>query len=190
MLYDKKIILGSQSPRRKELIERLGLNYEVQVSEVNEIYPKDLPYDEIALYLAKLKAKENTYQLKENEILLTADTIVALNGKILGKPKSEKEAKTMLEKLSGNSHEVITSVYLKSLNSEKSITNRTIVRFSPLEDDDINHYIENYKPFDKAGAYGIQEWMGYIAINKIEGCFYSVMGLPVHDVYQALKEMK
>ena len=183
-----KIILASKSPRRQELIKELGLPYEIRIKEVEEIYPSSLAALLVPEYLAKLKSESISSTLKENEILLTSDTIVFANGNILGKPKNEDEAFEMITSLSGGSHKVITGVQLMSTNKTISFSSITDVYFSALTKEEINFYINKYKPFDKAGSYGIQEWIGYIGVSKIEGCYYNVMGLPIHDVYQNIKQ--
>ena len=178
-----KIILASKSPRRKELLEGLEIPFEIRTKEVEEVYPDDLPVKEIASFLAKLKAKPLIPTLKEGEILLTSDTVVLLKGEILGKPKNEDEARRMLNQLSENVHEVITGVHMQSTEKIINFSNTTKVYFSKITEEQINHYIEKYQPYDKAGSYGIQEWIGFVGIKRIEGCYFSVMGLPVHDVY-------
>ncbi|MGB0915713.1 MAG: Maf family nucleotide pyrophosphatase [Crocinitomicaceae bacterium] len=183
-----KIILASKSPRRQELIKELGFPFEIRTKEVDEIYPSELsPYD-VAEYLAKLKSEPIVSSLSDGDVLLTSDTVVLNNGHILGKPLNRNEAVEMIKSLSGGSHEVITGVQLKSVRKTISFSSVTQVYFSELTDDEINFYVDKYKPFDKAGSYGIQEWIGYIGVSKIEGCYYNVMGLPIHDVYQSLKQ--
>lgn len=183
-MVDKKIILASKSPRRKELLEGLEIPFEIRTKEVEEIYPNDLAPLKVAPFLAELKVQPLISSLKEGEILLTSDTVVVWNNEILGKPKDENDAKEMLLKLSGTIHEVITAVHMRSLKKSVTFSNSTKVHFTEITEKEILHYIEKYKPFDKAGSYGIQEWIGFIGIKKIEGCYFSVMGLPVHDVYQ------
>ncbi|MDG1148082.1 MAG: Maf family nucleotide pyrophosphatase [Crocinitomicaceae bacterium] len=183
-----KIVLASKSPRRQALIKELGFDFEIRTKEVEEIYPPELPPYKVPEFLAALKAVPIAPTLNHNEILLTSDTIVLAEGNILGKPKDKQEAFEMIQTLSGKSHEVITGVQLKSVDKLISFSSITTVYFSPLTTDEISFYIDKYKPMDKAGSYGIQEWIGYIGVSKIEGCYYNVMGLPIHDVYQALKE--
>lgn len=183
-----KLILASKSPRRQSLIQEMGFPFEVRIKEVEEIYPSDLKSEEVPVFLAKLKSKPLIDSLIDDEILITSDTVVVNQGKILGKPKDKAEAFEMLHSLSGKSHKVITGVCLRSKNKTISFAETTKVYFSDLTDSEINYYIDNYKPFDKAGAYGIQEWIGAIAISKIEGCYYNVMGLPVHKVYRAIQD--
>tara|TARA_B110000285_G_scaffold159849_1_gene178445 strand:+ start:578 stop:1147 length:570 start_codon:yes stop_codon:yes gene_type:complete len=187
-MYKLKIVLGSKSPRRQELIKELGIPFEVRTKEVEENYPSDLLVNEVAGYLAKLKAQPLIQTLKAGEVLLTSDTVVLNNGVILGKPIDTEDAIQTLRDLSGGVHEVITGVHMQSLTKELNFSNSTKVHFSVLMEEEITKYVEQFKPFDKAGSYGIQEWIGLIGVKKIDGCFYSVMGLPVHDVYQHLKE--
>lgn len=183
-----KILLASQSPRRKELLSSLGFEFEVVKIDCEEILPEKIEIGEAAAYLSLLKA--NVYdKLESNKVLITADTIVAIDNQILGKPKNEIEATEMLQKLSGRTHQVFTAITIK--NSEKTITQTDVadVEFDEISNDEINYYIKNYKPFDKAGSYGIQEWLGMSKIKKITGSFYTIMGLPTHLVYKILKEL-
>ena len=182
-----KILLASNSPRRKELLKALGFDFEVVSVDCDEVYPENLPVEKIAEYLSDLKA--DAYKnLESGEVLITADTIVALENEVLGKPKNALEAKEMLRKLSGKTHEVYTGITIR--NSQKSIsqTDVTHVQTDDLTDEEIDFYIENYKPFDKAGAYGVQEWFGMAKIKRITGSYYTVMGLPTHLVYGILKD--
>lgn len=183
-----KLILASKSPRRQSLIENLGFPFEIRIKDVEEIYPADLESEKIPVFLAGLKSTPLIGTLDEGEILITSDTVVINKGKILGKPEDKIEAFKMLKSLSGNSHKVVTGVCITSKNKSISFAETTIVHFSELTDDEIYYYIEKYQPLDKAGAYGIQEWIGAIAVSKIEGCYYNVMGLPVHKVYRTLQE--
>lgn len=187
-MHKIKIVLGSKSPRRQELIKELGIPFEVRTKEVEEFFPSGMAAEEVASYLAKLKAQPLISSLKKGEVLLTSDTIVVQGNKILGKPTDKDDAIQTLKNLSGGVHKVITGVNLKSLSKEINFSNTTKVHFSELTDEEILQYVNKYKPFDKAGSYGIQEWIGLIGVQKIDGCFYSVMGLPVHDVYQYLKK--
>ena len=187
-LKNYNILLGSKSPRRQQFLEDLGLSFTSVSIDVEEEYPKYLHGNEITSFLAELKADAYENILDDNEILITADTIVRASGKVLGKPKDVNDAKKMLNFLSERQHEVITSVCLKTKNKTKTISDTTIVHFKKLTEEEIDFYIENYKPFDKAGAYGIQEWLGYIAVEKIEGSFYTVMGFPVHKFYKEIME--
>jgi septum formation protein len=184
-LLDKRIILASGSPRRQQFLRELDIDFTIQIKEVEEIYPNDLQASEITIFLAELKA--NAFDLlEENEILITSDTIVWHENKALGKPKDAQDAFEMLQSLSGKTHEVITSVCFKTKNSLETITETTKVTFNSLSDEAIRYYIETYKPFDKAGSYGIQEWIGLVGIAKIEGSYTNVVGLPVDKVYKKL----
>ena len=183
-----KILLGSNSPRRKELLQNLGFDFEVVSINCDEIFPNNLEVKNIASYLSELKA--NAYRnLEKNEILLTADTVVTFEGKVLGKPKNREEAIEMLSHLSGKTHQVYTGISFK--NTEKIITKTDVadVEFSKITDEEIAFYIKNYQPFDKAGSYGIQEWLGMAKISRINGSFYTIMGLPTHLVYETLKDL-
>ncbi|QCX53146.1 Maf family nucleotide pyrophosphatase [Elizabethkingia sp. JS20170427COW] len=184
-----KLILASQSPRRKELLQSLGLSFTTVKIEVDEVYPQNLDIVNIPGYLSELKAKAHQKLLHKDEVLITADTIVALDDEVLGKPKNRQEAQQMLKKLSGRKHQVITAVTFS--DTEKYITKTDVakVSFAPISDEEINYYIQNYQPFDKAGGYGIQEWIGMAKINNISGSFYTIMGLPTHLVYEVLKEL-
>ena len=177
----KNIILASQSPRRKELLGLLDLEFTVEVREVDEVFPDDLVVTEVAEYLAKLKASVYT-DITDKQLIITADTVVVLDNHILGKPKSKAEASTMLQSLSNRSHQVITGVCIKSHDKTISFSNTTKVYFKELTASEIDYYIENYKPFDKAGSYGIQEWIGAIGITKIEGSYFNVVGLPIQEL--------
>ena len=181
-----QIILASTSPRRKELLKEIIPIFKVESKEAEEIYPSHLQGGEIATYLSQLKSKP--FQPNEKELIITADTIVILNGLILGKPKSPEEAINMLTLLSGKKHEVITGVTIRTKDKELSFYDSTKVEFYKLKPNEIEYYVTNYKPFDKAGAYGIQEWIGHVGIKQMEGDFYNVMGLPVHKVYRELKQ--
>jgi septum formation protein len=184
-LQHKRIILASGSPRRQQFFRELDIDFTIQIKEVEEIYPNNLQASEITIFLAELKA--NAFDLlEENEILITSDTIVWHENKALGKPKDAQDAFEMLQSLSGKTHEVITSVCFKTINSLETITETTKVTFNSLSDEAIRYYIETYKPFDKAGSYGIQEWIGLVGIAKIEGSYTNVVGLPVDKVYQKL----
>ena len=182
------VILASKSPRRQQFFKDLDIDFTVQLKEVDEIYPKELIGFEITDFLANLKSKSFT-DLNENELLITSDTIVWLDNKAFGKPKNEAEAYIMLQELSGKKHKVITSISIKNKNFQKIINDTTLVYFKELSNDEINYYIKNYQPYDKAGAYGIQEWIGYIAIDKIEGSYFNVAGLPVHKLYKELMNL-
>ncbi|MDN5626543.1 MAG: Maf family nucleotide pyrophosphatase [Weeksellaceae bacterium] len=182
-----KLLLASNSPRRKELLSQLGYDFEVVKIDVDESYPEDLKPNQISEYVSAKKAA--ALEVRPGEVLLTSDTIVALDQQILLKPKSEHEAFAMLKKLSAKTHQVYTAFTIKTDASQLSRTSKTDVEFSEINDDEINFYINNYKPFDKAGSYGIQEWLGMAKIKKITGSFYSVMGLPVDLVYEELKKL-
>ena len=181
------LLLASNSPRRKELLTQLGYQFDIVKIDVDESYPSDLKPHEIAEYVSAKKAK--AFDVNENEILLTSDTIVALDQKILLKPKDENEAFEMIKSLSGKVHQVYTAFTLKTVDSEISKTSKTDVEFSEISDEEIKFYIKTYKPFDKAGSYGIQEWIGMAKIKNISGSFYSVMGLPVDMVYEELRKL-
>lgn len=183
------ILLGSNSPRRRELLELIAPGFTVATpKDVDESYPADLCACEVPEYLSRLKAGAYTDSLHDNEILVTADTVVILEGRILGKPHSHDEAVEMLKSLSGRSHEVMTGVTLTSTRGSVSFSETTVVEFDSLSDSEIIKYVDEYKPYDKAGAYGIQEWIGCIGIRGIHGCFYNVMGLPLHSLYRHLKD--
>jgi septum formation protein len=187
-LHPYKIILGSNSPRRKELLAGLGLSFEVRpISDLDESYPDSLKSGDIALYIAAKKAEAYLPALQKDELLITADTIVCINNKVLGKPTDRDDAFRMLQTLSGQTHEVITGVCLTTQNKSVSFSVVSTVRFAPISEDDINYYIDTFHPYDKAGAYGIQEWIGYVAVEGIQGSFYNVMGLPIQRVYQELR---
>lgn len=182
------IILASGSPRRQQFFKDLDIDFKIQLRSIEEIYPETLKGPEITDYLADLKSKAFT-DLSENDLLITSDTIVWLNGKAIGKPKDAEDAFAMLRALSGKRHEVITSISIKSKHFQQIINDITFVYFKELSDDEIKYYIETYHPFDKAGAYGIQEWMGFIAVDKIEGSYFNVAGLPIHKLYKELMKI-
>ena len=182
------LILASKSPRRQQFFKDLNLDFTIQLKEVEEIYPKELKGTEITEFLANLKSKAFT-NLSDKDLLITSDTIVWLENEALGKPKDETDAFKMLQSLSGKKHEVISSISIKTNNFQKIISDVTSVYFKEISDEEINYYIKNYKPFDKAGAYGIQEWIGFIAIDKIEGSYFNVVGLPVHKLYDSLMKL-
>ncbi|MDV7188256.1 Maf family nucleotide pyrophosphatase [Lutibacter sp. TH_r2] len=180
-----QIILASNSPRRQELLKGLDLDFTIETKDVNEDYNSDLKGKEITEYLAYKKAQAFG-ELTTNEVVITADTIVWFKNKALEKPKNTIEAIKMLQELSGNIHKVITSVSIKTSLKSKIFTTTTKVHFKKLSTQEIAYYVNNYKPFDKAGSYGIQEWFGYVAVEKIEGSYFNVMGLPVHKLYEEL----
>jgi septum formation protein len=179
------VILASKSPRRQELIKGLGLNYEVHTYDVDESFPPELKAAEICEYLAQKKAGAFPREL-DGKVLITADTIVWINDQVLNKPEDAEDAFRMLKILSGATHEVFTGVCLRSATLQKVFSERTEVTCRLLSDDEIRYYISSFKPFDKAGSYGIQDWFGYTAVERINGCFYNVMGLPVSRVYKEL----
>jgi len=183
------IILASKSPRRQELLRGMGVGFEILTKETPENYPTDLPLDEVPKYLSLQKSlafKDN--ELPADYLLITSDTVVICEGEILGKPKDREDAERMLRLLSGKTHHVVTGVTVRSAEKTESFAVRSNVAFAELEQDEIDYYIEHCKPYDKAGAYGIQEWIGYVGISGLEGSFYNVMGLPTRKLYQCLKE--
>ncbi len=184
-LQHKNIILASGSPRRQLFFKELGLDFTIQLKPIDEIFPDNLKGSEITDYLAQLKASAFN-QLQEHDILITSDTIVWFNDKALNKPIDRAQAFQMISSLSGNTHEVITSVCFTTPKQQITIYDTTKVTFKTLTKEEINHYIDNYQPYDKAGGYGIQEWFGYIAVTHIEGSYFNVMGLPTHKVYETL----
>lgn len=193
MLSDKlknyKLILASGSPRRQQFFKDLGFDFEVRLKPVNEEYPNRLRHFEISDYLAQLKSLPFKEELKPNDILITSDTIVWNDNKALGKPSDRNDAFNMLQSMSNKTHEVITSVCFTTVSSQKTVNAITKVTFKALTETEINYYLDHYKPFDKAGAYGIQEWIGYIGITTIEGSYFNVVGLPTHLVYKTLNSM-
>ena len=184
---DYNIILASKSPRRQQLLKSLGLSFSVVTKEVEEVYPEHLSKVEVPVYLAELKAKPFKSELKSTDLLITADTIVCLGEKILGKPANYEQAFQMLEELSNNRHQVLTGVCLSSENKMKSFYASTTVQFKKLTTKEIDYYITTFKPYDKAGAYGIQEWIGAVGITSIEGSYYNVMGLPIQKLYEKIQ---
>ena len=180
-----KIILSSNSPRRRELLAGLGVDFEVKVIKgVDESYPATLPSEDVAEYIAREKAA--AYEVAADELVITADTVVVVGDDILGKPHDAAEARKMLREISGCTHRVVTGVCMKTLKETHSFSVVTGVTFKMLSDEEIDYYVERYKPFDKAGAYGIQEWIGYIGVTGLEGSYYNVMGFPVQRVYEEL----
>lgn len=189
MLQKYHVILASNSPRRKELLSGLEINFEVKtIKGLEENYPETLQAGDIPLHLAKQKANAYNALLSDNVMIITADTIVWLDGEVMGKPKSREDAIQMLTKLSGETHQVYTGVCIKTLREEVSFVDCADVHFANLSQDEIEFYIDRYKPFDKAGSYGVQEWIGYIGVESIQGSFYNIMGLPVQKLYQELKK--
>ena len=184
----KRLLLGSKSPRRREILSLLKIPFTVvTIEDEDETYPEDLAPEEVSEYLSKKKANLFLDRINENEILITADTVVISEGKILGKPKDAEDAKNMLRQLSGRTHKVTTGVTIATKEKRESFTSETLVTFAKITEEEIEFYVKHYLPLDKAGAYGIQEWIGAVAVEKINGSFYNVMGLPVHRLYQALK---
>ena len=184
-----KIILASASPRRKELLAGLDLDFKVKVIKgVSESYPESLRAEEVPQYISREKAA--AYQVADDELLLTADTVVVVENTILGKPHDADDARRMLRLISGRTHQVVTGVTLTTAKAQKTFGVTTDVTFRQLTDDEINYYISHYRPFDKAGAYGIQEWIGYIGVTSIHGSYYNVMGLPVQRIYQEIMKME
>ena len=182
------IILASKSPRRQELLRGMGVGFEIMTKETPENYPAELPLDEVPKYLSLQKSLAfNDNELPPDYLLITSDTVVICEGEILGKPKDREDAERMLRMLSGKTHHVVTGVTVRSAEKTESFAVRSNVAFAELEQDEIDYYIEHCQPFDKAGAYGIQEWIGYVGISGLEGSFYNVMGLPTRKLYQCLK---
>lgn len=182
-----KVILASNSPRRKELLAGLGVNYEVRtLPDVDESYPDTLKGADIPLFIAKEKADAYLDMMKPGELMITADTIVWLDGKVLGKPKDREDAMRMLRAMSGRTHEVFTGVCITTTEWQRSFTAQTEVRFAELSEEEITYYVDTYKPMDKAGAYGVQEWIGFIGVENISGSYYNIMGLPVQRLYKEL----
>ena len=189
-LKDYRLILASASPRRRELLAACDLDFVLADKfECEECYPAELEADKVAEYLSQLKSNAYPHALEEKDILLTADTVVILGDKILGKPHSEEEAVEMISSLSGATHKVVTGVTLRTAKQTISFSAESLVSLRTLEAEEVRYYVEKYRPLDKAGAYGSQEWIGYIGIEGIEGSFYNVMGLPVQRLYSALKEL-
>ena len=186
-LKDKKVILGSGSPRRKELMTSLGVDFQIRVVETDESAPDEYGPSETAIHIARRKILAHLDSIGENEIIITADTEVWLDRRRFGKAQSEDEAREMLEVLAGKSHQVITGFCIADSSRLYSEAVVTEVTFKDLNPEEIDHYIRTFKPYDKAGAYGIQEWIGMIGIERIKGSYFNVVGLPVHEVYQALK---
>jgi len=182
----KELVLASKSPRRQQLLKDLGFDFEIRTKEIEEIYPEHLKRESIAIYLSELKSAAFYESIGANEIVITSDTIVCLGDQVIGKPIDRSDSINMLRKLSGQKHEVITGVTLLSKEKKKSFYCETAVYFRSLTDEEIIHYIDTYEPFDKAGSYGIQEWIGYIGVEKIVGSYYNVMGLPVKELYDEI----
>jgi septum formation protein len=187
-LNDFNLILASRSPRRQQLLRELGLKFDVVIKEYEEIYPEGLNGEEIARYVAHEKAASFKKGISDNEIIITADTIVWCNNKVLGKPVDHEDAERFLKEISGNTHEVITGVSLLSKSKELTFSDSTKVTFEVLSEEEICYYIDKYSPFDKAGAYGIQEWIGIIACSHIDGSYFNVVGLPVQRLFKELQD--
>jgi septum formation protein len=188
-LIGRRLLLASKSPRRSQLLRDCGLDFEVvDGREAEEIYPADMPSEQVAEYLSRVKSDAYADMVEEGDVLITADTIVVAGGEILGKPSDRKDAVRMLGLLSGATHTVITGVTLRTTDKVESFSCISRVKFRTIEPDEVDYYLDTYRPYDKAGAYGIQEWIGYVAIEGIEGSFYNVMGLPVQMLYVRLKE--
>ncbi len=184
-----KILLASGSPRRRELLAMIAPDFAVAPArDVDESYPADMPAEKVAGYLSKVKADAYIDLLADDEIIITADTVVIIDGRILGKPAGRDDAVAMLRSLSGRRHKVVTGVTVTARDRSVSFDETTVVEFAPLSDDEIDTYVDTFRPYDKAGAYGIQEWIGAVGIKGIQGCYYNVMGLPVHTLYHRLKE--
>ena len=185
-----KLILASNSPRRKELLAGLGLPFEVRVlQDIDESYPDDLPVSEVALYIAGKKTDAYRAIVNDDELIITADTVVIVGDEILGKPVDEADAERMLRQLSGRIHQVTTGVCLLTASQERRFAVTTDVTFKELSDEEIRYYVTTYKPFDKAGAYGIQEWIGYVGVTCLHGSYYNVMGLPVQRIYETIRTL-
>ncbi len=182
------IVLASNSPRRKELLQRMGVNFKVRtLFGIDESYPDSLRGEDIVRYISRNKAQAYRSSMAPNELLITADTIVYIEGEVMGKPKTAEQAKEMLHKLSGKSHQVITGVTIVTADRTEDFGVTSQVKFAEITDEEINFYVDNYLPFDKAGAYGIQEWIGIVAVEEIKGSYFNVVGLPVQRLYQKLK---
>lgn len=183
------IVLASNSPRRRELLAGLGIEFEVRVlPDIDESYPADLPVMQIAEYIAHKKASAYLLTMKDNDLVITADTVVIIGNEVLGKPKDEEDAKRMLRLISGKTHQVVTGVCLTTTKQQRHFSVSTDVTFKSLPENEINYYITKYKPFDKAGAYGIQEWIGYVGVTSLNGSYFNVMGLPVQKLWEELKK--
>ena len=184
------VILASNSPRRKELLAGLGIDFKVKVIDgIDESYPPSLAAQQVAEYIAEKKAEAYRSVMDDNDLIITADTVVIVNNEILGKPTDAADAIRMLQSMAGRSHHVVTGVCITSKHVHKSFSVTTEVEFAALSDDEIDYYVQRYRPFDKAGAYGIQEWIGYIGVTSLSGSYYNVMGLPVQRIYTELKRL-
>ena len=186
----KRIILASNSPRRRELLGGLDLDFEVKVlPDIDESYPDNLPAAEVAGYISREKAAPYRTLIGESDLVITADTVVIVGDEVLGKPKDAEDARRMLQLISGRTHQVITGVCLLTIDKEHAFSVTTDVTFKQLSEDEITYYIEHYKPFDKAGAYGIQEWIGYVGVTSISGSYFNVMGLPMQRLWEEIKKL-
>ena len=189
MITSYKVVLASNSPRRKELLAGIDVDFEVRViQDIDESYPADIPTKDIAEYISRKKAAVYQTRMADDELIITADTIVVLDSEVMGKPHDEADASRMLHELSGRTHQVITGVTLTTTTRQQSFSVETDVTFKTLSDEEINYYVQHYKPFDKAGAYGIQEWIGHIGVTGLQGSYFNVMGLPVQRIYEALRQ--
>lgn len=185
-----KVVLASNSPRRKELLGGLGIGYEVKtMPDIDESYPDGLSMEEVPVYIARSKADAYRPLMQPDELIITADTIVWLDGVVMGKPKDEEEACDMLRRLSGQTHQVVTGVCLTTIDRQQSFATVTDVTFDRLTEEEITHYVSRYQPMDKAGGYGIQEWIGYVGVRSIKGSYFNVVGLPIQRLYQELKRL-
>ncbi len=185
-----RLVLASNSPRRKELLAGLGVDYEVRVSpDIDESYPEGLSGEEIPQYVSRKKAEAYEADMRPDELIITADTIVWTDGMVLGKPKDEADARDMLRRLSGRTHQVITGVTMVTADKKRTFATLSEVTFDELSDEEIAYYVARYRPLDKAGAYGIQEWIGYVGVSSLSGSYFNVMGLPVQRLYKELKTL-
>lgn len=187
MYTGKRVVLASQSPRRKQLLEQAGIPFDVKVVDTAETFPADMPIPEVPVHIARQKSVAVAALCTDDDIVITADTVVVLDDTIIGKPKDREDAIRILSALSGRIHRVITGVVIRQHGNESSFSKETEVHFKPLTTEQITYYVDAYKPYDKAGAYAIQEWIGAVGIDRINGCFYNVMGLPVSNVVEALE---
>lgn len=189
MMKKLQVVLASKSPRRKELLRHLIPHFEVRTKEIEEVYPSNLAVEEVPVFLARLKASAFTSSMAEHELIITSDTVVTMQGEIYGKPKNREDAIRILSKLSGQSHQVITGVCLRLKNKEVVFSETTDIQFKVLTHEEIAYYIDNFKPYDKAGAYAIQEWIGMIGIERMEGDYFNVVGLPLFKLNQELNKL-
>ncbi|HVI46012.1 MAG TPA: Maf family protein [Chitinophaga sp.] len=190
MYQGAPVILASQSPRRKQLLEQAGIPFEVRVVETAETFPPDMPTQDVPVHIARQKAVAVSAMCKPEEVVIAADTVVVIDNDIIGKPKDREDAISILSRLSGREHKVITGVVLQHDHQERVFSKTTSVHFKLLTQEQISYYVDNYRPYDKAGAYAIQEWIGAVGIDSINGCFYNVMGLPVSKVIEELEKLE